>query len=60
MACLQDNLDSIEDEKCEELVREFTEDQDEDLDLDTVLMRACTPMIKKFCEVRAFIWYSFI
>ncbi|XP_053402519.1 Golgi apparatus protein 1-like [Mercenaria mercenaria] len=50
MSCLQDNLESIEDEKCEELVREFTEDQDEDLDLDTVLMRACTPMIKKFCE----------
>ncbi|KAL4235223.1 glycogenin glucosyltransferase glg1 [Mactra antiquata] len=50
MECLQDNLEDIEREECAELVKQFTEDQDEDLDLDTVLMKACTPMIKKFCE----------
>ena len=50
IACLQDNLESLVKE-CQDAVSEFTEDEGEDLDLDTKLMKACTPMIKKFCGV---------
>ena len=48
--CLQDNMDVLLDD-CRDAIKEFTADQDEDLDLDTILMKACTPMIKQFCGV---------
>lgn len=51
MQCLQDKFDDISDDKCREKVKEFIQDEDEDIDLDAILMRACTPMIKKFCNV---------
>ena len=48
--CLQDNYEDLRDE-CQDAIGNFTEDEDEDIELDTILMRACTPMIKKFCAV---------
>ncbi len=52
--CLQKNLGKkdvdISDE-CRWAVGNFTEDEDEDISLDRILMQACTPMIKKFCQV---------
>ena len=48
--CLQDNMEELS-EKCRLAVGNFTEDEDEDLELDRILMKACTPMIKKFCQV---------
>ncbi|CAI9714844.1 Golgi apparatus protein 1 [Octopus vulgaris] len=47
--CLQDNYEKLSDD-CQEAVRTFTEDEDENIELDAILIRACTPMIKKFCE----------
>ncbi|GAB1597551.1 Golgi apparatus protein 1-like [Argonauta hians] len=49
LRCLQDNYEKLSDE-CQEAVRTFTEDEDENIELDAILIRACTPMIKKFCE----------
>jgi len=51
MKCLEDHYEDIESEDCREEMKKFIEDEDEDLDLDTILMRACTPMIKMFCQV---------
>ncbi|XP_052816118.1 Golgi apparatus protein 1-like [Mya arenaria] len=48
LECLQDNYDELEGE-CKEEVGKLIQDEDEDLDLDTILMKACTPMIKQFC-----------
>ncbi|XP_052230402.1 Golgi apparatus protein 1-like [Dreissena polymorpha] len=50
LKCLQDRYEDINDKKCKAEVRKFIRDEDEDLDLDTILMKACTPMIKRFCE----------
>ncbi len=50
MKCLQKNYKSLEQE-CRWAVGNFTEDIEEDLSLDKILMQACTPMIKKFCQV---------
>ena len=32
-------------------VANYTEDVDKDPSMDRILMRACTPMIKQFCDV---------
>lgn len=48
--CLQDNFEDLS-ESCQEAVGNFTEDEDEDIELDKILMKSCTPMIKKFCQV---------
>ena len=48
--CLQDNYEELS-EGCRLAVGNFTEDEDEDINLDKILMKACTPMIKKFCQV---------
>ena len=50
MECLQDNYDELSDE-CQDAVEKFTEDEDHYIDLDRILMKACTPMIKNFCGV---------
>ncbi|CAH1779434.1 unnamed protein product [Owenia fusiformis] len=47
--CLQDHMDELA-ERCQWAVGNYTEDEDEDPGLDRILMKACTPMIKKFCE----------
>lgn len=47
--CLQDNYEELS-EGCRLAVGNFTEDEDEDINLDRILMKACTPMIKKFCQ----------
>lgn len=47
--CLQEHLDSLEVE-CQEVIGNFTEDEDEMPELDVILMKACTPMINKFCD----------
>lgn len=51
--CLQDNYEKLSAD-CQEAIRTFTEDEDENIELDAILIRACTPMIKKFCEVSIF------
>ena len=52
MQCLQDHLDELTPD-CEEAVGNFTEDEDEDVSLDRILMKECAPMMKRFCEVRS-------
>nr|XP_011440924.2 Golgi apparatus protein 1 isoform X1 [Crassostrea gigas] len=47
--CLQEHLDTLEVE-CQEVIGNFTEDEDEMPELDVILMKACTPMINKFCD----------
>lgn len=47
--CLQDHLETLEVE-CQEVIGNFTEDEDEMPELDVILMKACTPMINKFCD----------
>ena len=50
LECLQMNYDALS-AKCKEAVGEFTEEESEDIHMDAILMKACTPMIKKFCDV---------
>ena len=59
MECLQDNYDELSDD-CQEAVEKFTEDEDHYIDLDRILMQACTPMIKDFCGVRLFYYVAAI
>lgn len=47
--CLQDHYDNLEAE-CQDVIGNFTEDEDEMPELDIILMKACTPMINKFCD----------
>ncbi|KAK3610023.1 hypothetical protein CHS0354_032371 [Potamilus streckersoni] len=49
IACLQDCFDKLSDD-CKNAVGNFTEDEDEDIELDNILMHLCTPMLKKFCQ----------
>ncbi|XP_071959006.1 Golgi apparatus protein 1-like isoform X2 [Antedon mediterranea] len=49
MACLQDNLDNLE-ESCKELVGRFTGEESEDIKMNKILMKACSPMLAKFCK----------
>ena len=51
MECLQAKYKELEPE-CQEAVGNFTQDEDKDVNMDKALMRACTPMIKRFCQVR--------
>ena len=48
LSCLQDHYDELTDE-CQAVIGNITEDQDTYLDLDVVLVKACTPMLKQFC-----------
>ena len=50
MECLQEHLDDLAPD-CQAAVGNFTEDEDEDISLDRILMKACAPMMKRFCEV---------
>ena len=50
MDCLQDNFDELS-EQCQWAVGNFTEDEDSDPNMDKLLMKYCSPMIKKFCDV---------
>jgi hypothetical protein len=36
-------------DECQAVIGNITEDQDTYLDLDVVLVKACTPMLKQFC-----------
>ncbi|XP_033124671.1 Golgi apparatus protein 1-like [Anneissia japonica] len=49
MACLQDNMDKLED-KCKKLVGRFTGEESEDIKMNKILMKACSPMLSKFCK----------
>ena len=51
LECLQTMYDELRPD-CKQVVGNITEEEDEDLELDNILMKACTPMIKKFCNVR--------
>ena len=59
--CLQDKYEKLSDQ-CQDVVRSFTENEDENIELDAILIRACTLMIKKFCEVcyLTFEWQIFL
>lgn len=54
MACLQEHLEDLSPD-CHDLISDFTEDETDDLNMDKVLMKACLPMIKKYCGVRFFV-----
>jgi len=49
MECLQMNLEDLR-PNCAEKVREFTIEETEEIEMDKILMRACTPMIQKYCK----------
>ncbi|XP_062582222.1 Golgi apparatus protein 1-like isoform X2 [Saccostrea cucullata] len=49
IACLQEHYDTL-DPECQDVIGNFTEDEDEMPELDIILMKACTPMISKFCD----------
>ncbi|VDI80723.1 golgi apparatus protein 1 [Mytilus galloprovincialis] len=49
LSCLQDNYDELT-EACANVVGNITEDEDTYLDLDVVLVKSCTPMLKLFCS----------
>ena len=56
MECLQDNFDELS-ERCQWAVGNFTEDEDSDPNMDKLLMKYCSPMIKKFCDVSKFSFF---
>ncbi|XP_059141674.1 Golgi apparatus protein 1-like [Physella acuta] len=49
MTCLQEAYEDLG-EACKSAVGNYTEEEMEDIELDRILMKACTPMIKKFCS----------
>ncbi|XP_061189977.1 Golgi apparatus protein 1-like isoform X2 [Saccostrea echinata] len=49
ISCLQEHYDQL-DPECQDVIGNFTEDEDEMPELDIILMKACTPMINKFCD----------
>ncbi|GFS06290.1 Golgi apparatus protein 1 [Elysia marginata] len=49
LECLQENLEQLR-PACRAAVGNFTEEEMGDVELDRILMKACTPMIKRFCE----------
>lgn len=53
--CLQDNLEKLT-AGCKEAVMTFTEMEDADVELDHLLMKACSPMLERFCKVRQNLW----
>ena len=50
MNCLQDNMKELSQE-CRWAVGNFTQDVDEDPQLDRILMKSCAKPIKEFCQV---------
>ncbi|XP_067651519.1 Golgi apparatus protein 1-like isoform X2 [Haliotis asinina] len=50
MECLQNNYDELS-EDCQQVIGDLMEEEDKDIELDHILMKACTPMIKRFCNV---------
>ncbi|XP_012945019.1 Golgi apparatus protein 1 [Aplysia californica] len=50
MECLQLHLEDLRSKKCQEAVTKFTSEEMEDLEMDQILMKHCTPMIKRFCQ----------
>ena len=59
MECLQEHLDDLAPD-CQAAVGNFTEDEDEDISLDRILMKACAPMMKRFCEVSLKLWWLYL
>ncbi|XP_006817653.1 Golgi apparatus protein 1-like, partial [Saccoglossus kowalevskii] len=49
MDCLQQNYEKL-DGKCKALIQNFTTEESEDIKLDRLLMRACEPMLNRFCK----------
>ncbi|GFO47337.1 Golgi apparatus protein 1 [Plakobranchus ocellatus] len=49
LECLQENLETLKPE-CQVLVSNFTVEEMGDVEMDRILIKACTPMIKRFCE----------
>ncbi|XP_077982397.1 Golgi apparatus protein 1-like [Glandiceps talaboti] len=49
MQCLQNHFDDLSGH-CKQLVGNFTVEESEDIKLDKILMRACEPMLGKFCK----------
>ncbi|RUS83099.1 hypothetical protein EGW08_009131 [Elysia chlorotica] len=49
LECLQENLEELQPD-CRAAVGNFTEEEMGDVEMDRILMKACTPMIKRFCE----------
>ncbi|XP_068684167.1 Golgi apparatus protein 1-like [Montipora foliosa] len=46
--CLQDKFDDLG-QKCQNAIGNFTEEEGEDYELDSTLVRACRGMVSKFC-----------
>ncbi|KAK7114849.1 Golgi apparatus protein 1-like [Littorina saxatilis] len=49
LECLQLHYDTLS-SNCQSAIANFTEEESEDIHMDAILMKSCTPMIKKFCE----------
>lgn len=49
IVCLQDNLESLSAD-CKNAIRNYTEEQAEHAELNTLLYKACEPFAKKYCE----------
>lgn len=56
MECLQDHLEELQ-EPCRLVISNFTEDEADDVEMDRNLMKACKPMIRKFCGVSVALSY---
>ncbi|KXJ24182.1 Golgi apparatus protein 1 [Exaiptasia diaphana] len=46
--CLQTNFEKL-DERCRAVIKNFTEDEGQDYQLDQTLVKVCTGMVTKFC-----------
>lgn len=49
-SCLQDHYTSLESE-CRMAIKNFTREESEDVRMNKVLMKACSPMLKRYCQV---------
>ncbi|PIK54665.1 putative Golgi apparatus protein 1 [Apostichopus japonicus] len=48
-SCLQDHYTSLESE-CRMAIKNFTREESEDVRMNKVLMKACSPMLKRYCQ----------
>ena len=49
LICLQEKLKSLE-EDCREAILKFTVEENKDISLDKILMKACMPTVDEFCS----------
>lgn len=47
--CLQNNYEGLE-PKCKQAVHNYTQEESEDIRMNKALMKACSPMLKRYCQ----------